>query len=200
MKARYAILLVILTGFAVVLSQKAVAAKGDGGGIPSPSGQFSTTLQGSLAICLNPSTFAQESCSTSGALVVPLSVLFNGAGTFDAAGNACIAGTEVDSDLPVDVSPPFVTANEHVTGKTLNYDSTTGTGDGSFTGYIGGKCNGTAFDNTGATQISTGTDHFVVTAGGSRVDFLFTSLTNAASSIGDFSLSGSDVRQSPGRN
>lgn len=50
----------------------------------------SSTLQGSLAICLNPSTFAEESCTTSGVLVAPLSVLQNGAVTWDEQGNCAL--------------------------------------------------------------------------------------------------------------
>ena len=196
MKTRYAVL-VMLAAFAAVLSQKAIAGKGESGGagIPLPVGQSSQTLQGSLAICLNSTTFAEESCSTNGVAVFPISVLINGVVTGDAAGNSCASVTEVDSDLPVDASPPFVTANEHSTGKVLNYDSTTGTGDGSFTSYIGGTCNGVTFDSTGATKLSSGTFHFVVTDNGKRIDFLNTALTNPAGSIGDFSLSGTNLMQ-----
>jgi hypothetical protein len=128
-------------------------------------------------------------------LAIPLSVLFNGAATIDKAGNSCASGTEVDSDLPVDASRPFVTANEHVAGKVLHYDSTTGTGDGSFTSYIGGTCHGATFDSTGATELSRGKDHFSVTEHGERIDFLFTKLTNSITSIGDFSLSGIALSQ-----
>ena len=163
MKTRYAVL-VMLAVFAAVLSQKAIAGKGEsgGGGIPPSVGQSSQTLQGSLAVCLNSTTFAQVSCSTAGVAVFPISVLINGVVTGDAS-ISCASVTEVDSDLPVDASPPIVTANEHSTGNVLNYDSTTGTGDLSFTGYIGGTCNGATFDSTGATKLSSGTAHFVVT-------------------------------------
>jgi hypothetical protein len=116
------------------LTQKAIAGKGEssgnnGGqvGIQLPAGNFSSTVQGSLAICLNPSTFAEESCSTSGVLVAPLTALATGAEIFDNEGNACGTYTEVDSNLPPNASPPFVTANEHVASKVLNYDSTSGT-------------------------------------------------------------------------
>jgi hypothetical protein len=198
MKARYGVLSVILASFAVVMSQKMVAADDESSRIPLPVGKFSITGQGSLAICLNPSNpSSQEACTTSGALVVPLSVLDNGAGALDSSGNACFTFTEVDANLSVDASPPLVTPNEHVVGTMPNYDSTTGTGDGSFTGYVGGKCNGASFDDTGATKLSSGTDHFVVTSGGSRIDFLITGLTNATSSIGDFSFSGTELRQRP---
>jgi hypothetical protein len=199
MKTRYAVL-VMLAVFAAVLSQKAIAGKGASSssgdhGIPLPAAQFSSTVQGSFAICLNPTTFAQESCSTSGVLAIPLSYLATGASTQDNEGNSCGTFTQVVSDLPVDASPPTVTANTHVTGKLLNYDSTIGAGDTSFTAYTGGTCNGVTFDSTGATVVSNGTSHFVVTDDGKRIDFLFTTLINSTSSIGDFSLSGTDLRQ-----
>jgi hypothetical protein len=186
--------------FAAVLSQKAIAGKGASSssgdhGIPLPAGQFSSTVQGSFAICLNPTTFALESCSTSGVLVLPQSYLATGASTTDNEGNSCATFTQVESTLPVDVTPPIVTANTHVTGKLLNYDSTTGTGDNSFTAYTGGTCNGVTFDSTGATVVSNGTSHFVITDDGKRTDFLFTTLTNSSASLGDFSLSGTDLRQ-----
>ena len=201
MKTRYAVLLVMLAAFAAVLSQKAIAGKGEGGGqgetgeIPLAVGQFSTTVQGSFAICLNSTTFAEESCSTAGAAVFPLSILQNGVTTWDKEGNLCSTVTEVDSNLPVDASPPTVTANENTVGKPLNYNSTTGIGDGSFTTYVGGACNGATFDNTGATELSSGTFHFVVTDDGKRIDFLVTKLTNSTGSLGDFSISGTDLRQ-----
>jgi type VI protein secretion system component Hcp len=113
----------------------------------------------------------------------------------DEEGNSCSNVTEVGSDLPVDASPPTVTANEHTVGKQLNYDSTTETGDISFTTYAGGTCNGATFDSTGANEISSGSLHFVITDDGKRVDFLVTTLTNSTGSIGDFSLSGTNLRQ-----
>jgi len=195
---RYAVLFVMLTAFGAVLSH-AIAGKGESSGgqseIPLPAGQFSTTLQGSFAICLNPTTFAEESCSTKGTLAVPLSLLDNGSVVGDHEGKSCTTFTEVDSDLPVDASPPFVTTNAHSVGKLLNYNSATGTGDASFTGYTGGKCDGASFDSTGATKVSSGTFHFVVTNGGNRFDDLIMKLTNPIGSIGDFSLSGTALRQ-----
>src|SRR5713101_6999361 len=103
MKARYAVLLFILAGFAIVAGQKAVAAKGGGEseGIPFPAGQFSATVQGSEALCFNPAKPVLEDCSTSGVVVVPINLLDNGAGSFDSAGNFCFTLTDADSVLPV---------------------------------------------------------------------------------------------------
>src|SRR5690242_17520537 len=127
MKTRYAVLLFMLAAFAAVPNQKAIAGEGDGGndGIPLAlgAGRFSQTGQGSIADCLDPETLAPESCSTAGVLVVRVTALFNGAVRTDTAGNICSTITEVDSPIPLNGSPPFVTRNEHVVAKVLNYDS-----------------------------------------------------------------------------
>lgn len=188
-----AILWVMLAG-ALAVTPKAIAWEQDG--IPLPAGRFSTTIQGSEAECLNPANGQPESCSTSGVLVVPLSVLQTGALTRDKTGNACYALTAVFSALPVNASPPTVLAI-HVSVKVLNYDPTTGTGDKSFTVYIGGACNGATFKSAGATEIASGAAHFVVTDDGNRVDDVFTALTGAQGAIafGAFSVSGIELRQ-----
>jgi hypothetical protein len=189
-----AILWVVLAG-ALAASPKAIAWEQDG--IPLPAGRFSTTLQGSEAECVNPANGNPESCSTKGVLVVPLSVLENGALTRDSTGNACGALTAIFTALPVNASPPTVLANLHVTIKVLNYDPKTGTGDESFTVYIGGACDGATFKSAGATKIASGASHFVVTHEGNRIDGAFTALTGAPGLIafGAFSVSETQLRQ-----
>ena len=76
---------------------------------------------------------------SSGALVIPITAVLNDVSAFDKSSNGCTAVSEVDSNLPVDASPPRVTTNENVVTTPLNYDLTTGTGDFSLTGYTGGK-------------------------------------------------------------
>ena len=190
----------LIVASALAINQPLAGERGNGskgteGGILLPAGQFSFTSQGSFAICLDPSTFAQEPCTTGGALVLPLTVLDNGASVFDEFGNSCTTYTQVDTDLPADASPPSVTANIHIAGKPLDYDSSTGIGDNSITGYTGGSCNGATFDSSGATEIYRATGHFVVSEGGNRLDSIITALTNPANSIGAFSASGTDLRQ-----
>ncbi|MBV8773564.1 MAG: hypothetical protein JO166_14725 [Deltaproteobacteria bacterium] len=75
------------------------------------------------------------------------------------------------------------------------YDSTTGIGSASYTGYSGGSCNGTSFDSSGATEIGSATLQFVVTRGGRQIDITFTQLTNPTNSIGSVSLFDTDLRQ-----
>jgi hypothetical protein len=194
MKGRYMVLAMVIA-IAAIANRQARAGKG-AEGIPLPVGQFSSSLQGSLAICLNPSTGAEESCATTGVLVFPLSVLAKGSFVIDAAGNSCSTQTEVDSALPLNSSSPTVTANEHVVGKLLDYDPDTGIGDSSFVVYFGGSCKDTSFDSTGATQLSSGTLNFVV-SDDNRIDDSITTLTNPTSSIGNFLLSVTNLRQEP---
>src|SRR5690348_3699052 len=175
----------ILAGITGVLGVRPALA----GSIPLPKGQFAFTLSGSAAICLNPTTFAEESCSTTGVLVVPITNLVNGAVTRD-KDRSCASVVETDATLPVDVTPPFLVTDEHVARTVTTYDSSTGTDDESFTAYTGGKCNGASFDSTGATKFSSGTDHFVVSEQGKRIDFELTTLTNPSDAAGGFSLSG----------
>ena len=182
MKARYVFLLAVCSAF---LSQSGWAQSVF---LPLRAGQFSATTTGSFAICLNPTTFAEEACSTAGAKAFPLIVLSVGNGTGDAKGNVCESIVETDSDFPVDASAPFVAPNEHVVAKVTFYNPFTGSGNDSFKGYIGGKCNGASFDSTGATLVSFGTGHFTVSENGNRIDGLATKLQNPTNSIGDFSL------------
>jgi hypothetical protein len=151
-------------------------------------GGYASTVQGTAAICLDPNTFVPESCGTPDVLVFPFTALAVGRSIVDSKGNSCATDTEVDTHLPVDASPPQV-YKVNVAGKLLNYDPTSGSGDLSFTVYAGGKCNVAKFDSTGATVISSGTSHFVVSQRGNRWDGNFTSLTNPVNGVGGFSLS-----------
>ena len=195
-------LLVILTvGFVLVMSQSLMkVAAGDAGddeGVPlkALAGKYSDTAQGTFALCVDPTNnFAQISCADKKAKAFPLTTVQVGNETDDAKGNSCETYSETDSDLPPDFTPPFV-AVFHSVGTVKSFDRSTGAGDGSFTSYSGGKCEGASFDSSGATVSATGTFHFVVGNHGRRVDFLLTSLTNPAGAIGDFSFSGTNLRQ-----
>jgi hypothetical protein len=158
------------------------------------AGGYASIVQGAIAFCLNSTTHLEESCTTGGALVIPFTAQGAGKITFDKNGNFCVAYIQVQSNLPVDASPPLVFPF-NVAGKTIDYDPASGTGDLPFTGYSGGKCNGATFDGTGATVIDTGTVHFVASGNGKRMDGIFTSATDAMSGIGDFSASIFNLRQ-----
>ena len=184
MKARYVFL---LTVFAAFLSQKVLAQEAVN--LPIKAGQASATLTGSFALCLNTTTFAEESCATHGVGVFPQTVVSVGFVVGDAQGNSCQTFTQTLSDFPVDISPPFV-SSDHSVGKLLDYNPHTGSGDAAFITYSGGHCHGAYFDKTGATKISSGTVHFTVSENGNRLDAVVTKLTDPIGGIGDFSLYG----------
>jgi hypothetical protein len=120
--------------------------------------------------------------------------LTTGKNTSDKNGNFCATYSQVLSNLPLDASPPQV-GPFNVAGKTTNYDPASGTGDLPFTTYIGGKCSGAVFDNTGATVAAMGSVHFVASGNGKRIDGVFTSLTDSVGGIGDFSATLLNFRQ-----
>jgi hypothetical protein len=141
-----------------------------------------------------PLATPKESCSANNALVFPTIETSIGAGTIE-SGIFCENNYVVDAALTPDVTPSTVTLDEHTVGKTTSYDSTTGTGTATFTGYAGGSCSGTSFNSSGATEISSGTMQFVVGEGGRRVDWNITQLTNPSNSLSSVSYTGTRLRQ-----
>ena len=178
-----------------MLALAGLVATSAGAQIPQQTGQYSETAHGSFAVCLNPAAgYTEESCSANNALVFPITETSIGAGTIE-SGIFCENNYAVDADLPPTVSPSTAALNEHTVGKTTSYDSTTGTGTATFTGYAGGSCRGTRFNASGATEISSGTMQFVVGEGGTRVDWNITQLTNPTNSLSSVSYTGTRLRQ-----
>jgi hypothetical protein len=195
---------VSIAAFVLVMSQglREVAAgdvdAGDDGVIPlkSLAGKYSDTAHGFFALCFDKTKFpaaVEIICSSTNAVIFPQTVVDVGNETDDKKGNSCETYTETDTDTPPDVSPPFVGVF-HGVGKVMSYDPATGSGDGTFTNYIGGNCVGAVFNKGSATVASSGTFHFVV-GPAKRVDFLATSLTDPVGGIGDFSYSGTNLHQ-----
>jgi len=116
-------LIILVAIFAVAMSENLSTVAAGEGGIPlsALAGGYASTAQGSFAICLNPTTHIEESCTTAGTRVIPLSFVAAGSSTSDSNGNFCNTFSQVISDLPVDASPPLVAANV-AAGKLLNYD------------------------------------------------------------------------------
>jgi hypothetical protein len=193
------LLLILVAAIVLVMSQglREVAAGDDEGiALKSLAGNYSSTAQGSFALCFGPApTFTQVSCTASPgpAFVVPQTGVDVGNGTADKEGNSCTTYTQTTTDLPPDLSPPFVQVLHNV-GKTKSYDSATGSGDATFISYSDGHCVGAVCIGC-ATVNSTGTDHFVVAHRGERLDFILTSLIDPVGGVGDFSYSGTNLRQ-----
>jgi len=197
---KFALTMVFAVAGLVLLAEQRAAA---GQGIPLKAleGNYSLTNQGPFSLCLNPATFAGVNCAKfSGPLIVPQTYLNVGGLTRDDDGNSCGTLTAVSSSLPVDNTLPFVDNTARAVGKISTYDSVTGTGEISFTNYSGGKCNGSTFDKTDATETGTAVAHFAVSNGGKRMDLVYTSVIAFVSDttgdvIGDFSLSGTMLKQ-----
>jgi hypothetical protein len=195
---------VVLAGCALGLSLGArEVAAGQGFTPPAAlAGTYAITAHGSVFFCVQSTPpYLPAQCGSPGVLRFPLTVQDVGTVTQDEQGNACATLTETNSDHPVDPSPPFVIVF-HQVSKATSYDPTTGEGDVSFTTYVGGQCTvgpfggtGTTFDSTGALVANTGTAHFVASNNGARLDVVITSLTSPQGAIGDFSLSGTALRQ-----
>jgi hypothetical protein len=190
--ARHAVSAAIMS-VVVIMSQSAMAKSPS---VASPlSGQYSESLQGSQAYCLDPTTFAFEDCSTSGAIVAPVSYLANGSVTY-AGDVGCKTHTVVVAAIPP-TNAPVVLENDTVVITVTGYDPTTRIGTTSFIGYEGGSCNGASFDSKGATENASGTGQFVVTQGGNQINVIVTLETNPTNSVMNTSLSGTELYVGP---
>jgi hypothetical protein len=193
MKKLFLILIASLA-LLVIKGPNPISADG-GGGIPLAklAGRYAETTQGSLTLCFKPDFSATEACSTAGAVAVAFNVVAVGHITSDKVGNSCGTGTSTSS-ASGDVHPPAVGVANLVTTLTA-YDSATGSGDGSYTNYAGGKCTGSKFDSTGATVLNFGTFHIVASDNGERTDFVITTATDSGADIGAFNLLGFNLKQ-----
>jgi hypothetical protein len=191
---------ILIAALVLVMSQglREVAA-GDDEGIPlrALAGKYADTLHGSFALCLDPkNNFAEVSCASVKAIVFPQTTIDVGNETDDKKGNSCETYTETDTDLPPDLSPPFV-AVLYAASKVTSYDPATGAGDATFTSYLSGKCVGSTFvGSTNVTNVNaTGTYHFVASDRGNRVDAVTTKITDPIGGVGDFFFSSTGLRQ-----
>lgn len=157
-----------------------------------PPGSAEESLHGSVTVCFAPGTMTPESCDQSNVTSFFVSFLEVGRVVWDAHGNACASGVET---IAVPGTPVTISQETHVVGKLSNYDPATQSGDGTGTGYSGGKCNGASFDDSGATVRSSASFHFVISQHGKRLDSILTSLSFPSEDIGSFSISGTASRQ-----
>ena len=198
--AKFALTIVFAVAGLVLLADQRTAANA---GIPleALAGNYAFTCQGTFALCLDPGTFGVADCATTtGAIILPQTDLGIGQLTRDTKGNSCSNTFDVISSLPVGKTPPSVGTVHPAVAKTLNYDPATGTGDLSFVEYSSGKCDGSTFDSTGATETATLAARLAASDGGKRFDLVFTSLIifpsdTAGNFVGGFSLSCSNIRQ-----
>ncbi len=164
--------------------------------LSSLAGTYSATAHGNFAFCLD-SSFTEVSCTSSGAMAFPTTEVDVGQGTRDKNGHACVTWTSTDSDLTPGTSATLVGGGIDVDTVT-SYDPTTQSGDESYIFYSSssGKCVGAKFVSSGTPVIVvTGTFHFVVSANGTREDFMFTGFTDTVGGFADFAWSGTHFKQ-----
>jgi hypothetical protein len=197
--AKFALTVVFAVVGIVLLTDQKTAANA---GIPleALAGNYAFTCQGSFSICLDPGTFGVADCATTTSpFIVPLTDLGLGQLTRDTKGNSCSNTFDVISSLPVGKAPPSVGTVHPAVAKTFNYDPATGTGDLSFVEYSSGKCDGSTFDSTGATETGTLAARLAASDAGKRFDLVFTSLIifpsdTTGNFVGGFSLSCINLR------
>jgi hypothetical protein len=197
--AKFALTMAFAVAGLLLLADRRAAAD-EGIPLKALAGNYSNTCQGTFAVCLDSTTHAPTDCATGSPIVVPLTELEVGALTRDVEGNSCDTQFGVAANLPPDKTPPLLGPATPFVAKTLNYDPTTGTGDISATEYNGGKCIGSTFDSTGATEKADFKYHFAASNGGKRVDMIATSANlfvtdTTGNFIGAFSVSCTNLRQ-----
>jgi len=162
--------------------------------LASLAGNFAGRGGGFYTACFNGA--ALISCSS--VSPVPTLVPANDSAilrtTRDAAGNFCEVITETGGRLSGAKFFNFQTRT--VVGTTTSFDPTTGSGTESFSRYNGGSCSGAVWDGKG-TQTATGTDSFVVSDSGDRIETIFSSYTavTVPGSISNNSFSTTSIRQ-----
>ena len=193
MKRLFLVLLVSLAVLTAHDSNITSADEGDGIPLSKLAGKYAITNQGSITICFKPDFSATEACSTPGVVAFPGNTVSVGESAQDKSGNWCQTFTNTFS-FPGDTFPTTGTVG-HSVAKVTSYDPATGSGDYTFTAYMGGKCVGSKFDSTGATLSGTGTVHFVASDGGKRIDEVVTTDTDPVGDFGAFNLSGFEIKQ-----
>ncbi len=174
--------------FGVLAIGLAIGSQAIAGSIPFPTGNFSLTVRGSEA----------SSCA-GGSCAVVLNIIEAGATVRDASGNGCGAHVAVVNTAPPGASAPIVATITHVF-KVTHYDPGTGVGDQSLTEYFGGTCNGAIFNSAGATQVTDGTLHFVVSDGGNRIDNIVTALNVGGAPGSGYSIIFTERKQASSQN
>lgn len=175
--------LILATGGGFDSTYAGDAQPGDSIPLSRLAGKWAQSSQGSFTICFKPDFSATESCSASESVPVTGNFVLVSHNTQDADGDQCSDQTLTIGLFPK--LPPFVSTGHSVT-KITKYDPVTGSGDDSYVDYQGGKCIGSKFDSTGATITSSGTDHFVASQNGERLDFVTTTATDPLGDTGAF--------------
>jgi hypothetical protein len=158
-------------------------AQGNGGGVTlaSLAGKFSQTGSGFYTVCFTDNFTTAVDCASALHQEVRFNVTVVSHATRDAAGNSC--GVTTATSTPTDGPdygakfPARFNFTRTNVSTTTSFDATTGSGNSSFSQYLGGRCNGAVFDNTGAVLTGTGTQSFMASDSGNRIKWIITSFS-----------------------
>src|SRR6266852_1366930 len=149
------------------------------------AGKFKTRGSGVYTLCFRDNFTETVDCASVPHEEVPFELTGVSHNIRDAAGNTCAFTTVTGA--PTDVlaySAKYATwgiAKISFTrtnvSTTTSFDPTTGSGSASFSQYRGGSCAGAAFDSTGAILTGTGTQSFMASDSGNRIDAIVTSFS-----------------------
>src|SRR5712692_8247159 len=163
-------------------------AKDDSGvTLASLAGKFETRGSGSYTLCLNASFSAPVDCASASHQEMPFNLTSVAHVTRDAGGNSCAVTTLTNEPAYGTISPAFrarINNTRTNVSTTTSFDPTTGSGSSSFSQYRGGRCIGAVFDSTGAVLTGTGTQSFMVSDSGSRMDTIVTSFSVVTNPVG----------------
>jgi hypothetical protein len=186
----------IATGLGLLLLMAAMAcgqvrsqAPANGGGVTlaSLAGKFETRGSGSYTICLNASLSAPVDCASAPHQEMPFNLTSVSHGSRDAAGNSCAVTILTNSPVYGTISPAFRARLNNTrtnVSTTTSFDPIALSGSSSFSQYRGGRCIGAVFDSTGAILTGTGTQSFMVSDSGNRIDTIVTSFSVVTSPFG----------------
>src|SRR5712692_6818978 len=160
--------------------------------LASLAGKFETRGSGVYTLCYRENFTKEVDCASAPHEEVPYKLTAVSHNIRDTAGNSCAFTTVTGA--PTDVlaySAKYATwgiAKISFTrtnvSTTTSFDPTTGSGSASFSQYRGGSCAGAAFDSTGAILTGTGTQSFLASDSGNRIDAIVTSFSLVTSPFG----------------
>ena len=182
--------LATMTGGLVDISQ----AQGNGGvTLANLAGKFSSKGSVSYTACFNETFTTVVDCASSPHEEVRFNATAVAHNVRDAAGNSC--GVSTLTSTPADAAVygtkfpgrvnfrRFDLTRTNVS-TTTSFDPATGSGTASFCQYHGGNCAGAAFDSTGAILTGTGTQSFMVSDSGNRIETIVTSVSMVTGAFG----------------
>jgi hypothetical protein len=154
--------------------------------LASLAGKFTSKGSGSYTLCFGTSFSALVDCASSPHQEVPFNMTAVAHNIRDAAGNSCGVTTLTLTDASVYGTkfPARINFTATNVSTTTSFDPTTGSGSSSVSQYRGGRCVGAMFDSTDAVLTGTGTQSFMVSDSGNRIETIITSFSVVTSPFG----------------